>query len=180
MNTNVCKKFKAEVNELYVRKRVRGLPVCTFFYWCKVNLRKFQVHRENMNLIWIEGKNENLVLLTTRGRLFYFWGEYAVNCRKKYPADWFREKKILARKYLGEKISYTFMAYNPGKKSYTVTLYVMVCRSITRGLEKNKFSPKPNYYSPRLLNSTHQLTHTFPPGQKSNENLKECRQDHHI
>ena len=68
-----------------------------------------------MNLIWIEGKNENLVLLTTRGRLFYFWGEYAVNCRKKYPADWFREKKILARKYLGEKISYTFMAYNPEK-----------------------------------------------------------------
>ena len=107
-----------------MRKRVRGLPVCTFFYWCKVNLRKFHVHRENMNLIWIEGKNENLVLLTTRGRLFYFWGEYAVNCRKKYPADWFREKKILARKYLGEKISYTFMAYNPGKKSYTVTLYV--------------------------------------------------------
>ena len=107
-----------------MRKRVRGLPVCTFFYWCKVNLRKFHVHREIMNLIWIEGKNENLVLLTTRGRLFYFWGEYAVNCRKKYPADWFREKKILARKYLGEKISYTFMAYNPGKKSYTVTLYV--------------------------------------------------------
>ena len=107
-----------------MRKRVRGLPVCTFFYWCKVNLRKFHVHRENMNLIWIEGKNENLVLLTTRGRLFYFWGEYAVNCRKKYPVDWFREKKILARKYLGEKISYTFMAYNPGKKSYTVTLYV--------------------------------------------------------
>ena len=107
-----------------MRKRVRGLPVCTFFYWCKVNLRKFHVHRENMNLIWIEGKNENLVLLTTRGRLFYFWGEYAVNCRKKYPADWFRGKKILARKYLGEKISYTFMAYNPGKKSYTVTLYV--------------------------------------------------------
>ena len=107
-----------------MRKRVRGLPVCTFFYWCKVNLRKFHVHREIMNLIWIEGKNENLVLLTTRGRLFYFWGEYAVNCRKKYPADWFRGKKILARKYLGEKISYTFMAYNPGKKSYTVTLYV--------------------------------------------------------
>ena len=107
-----------------MRKRVRGLPVCTFFYWCKVNLRKFHVHRENMNLIWIEGKNENLVLLTTRGRLFYFWGEYAVNCRKKYPADWFRGKKILARKYLGEKIAYTFMAYNPGKKSYTVTLYV--------------------------------------------------------
>ena len=43
---------------------------------------------------------------------------------KKYPADWFRGKKILARKYLAEKISYTFMAYNPGKKSYTVTLYV--------------------------------------------------------
>ena len=72
------------------------------------------------------------------------------------------------------------MAYNPGKK---ILHRYIVCRgkkSITKGLEKNKFSPKPNYYGPRLLNSTHQLTHTFPPGQKSNENLKECRQDHHI
>ena len=35
-----------------------------------------------------------------------------------------QREKIRARKYLGEKISYAFMAYNPGKKSYTVTLYV--------------------------------------------------------
>ena len=87
----------------------------------------------------------------------------------------------------------TFLQGNTwGKKFPTLSWLIIlkkilhryiVCRgkkSITRGLEKNKFSPKPNYYSPRLLNSTHQLTHTFPNRQKSNENLKECKQDHHI
>ena len=39
---------------------------------------------------------------------------------------------------------------------------------------------KTNSHRNQIINSTHQLTHTFPPGQKSNENLKECRQDHHI
>ena len=33
------------------------------------------------------------------------------------------------------------MAYNPGKKSYTVTLYVGEKKSVTRGLEKKNSHP---------------------------------------
>ena len=33
---------------------------------------------------------------------------------------------------------------------------------------EKKFSPKPNYYSPRLLNSPHQLTHTSPHNSQMN------------
>lgn len=91
---------------------------------------------------------------------------------KKYPADWFRGKNILARKYLGEKISYTFMAYNPGKK---ILHRYIVCRGkkiYYQRFGEKKFPPKPNYYSPRLLHSPHQLTHTFPAPTPDKSQMK--------
>ena len=55
------------------------------------------------------------------------------------------EKKFLQRNNWGKKFTplkkISFMAYNPGKKSYTTPLYVGEKNSITRGLEEQKSHP---------------------------------------
>ena len=76
--------------------------------------------------------------LNFRGRPFDFWGGGGVGYgwfqKEKYPADWFRGEKILARKYLAEKNptpkKISFMAYNAEKNSYTV-----VCQEKILSLE---------------------------------------------
>ena len=86
-----------------------------------------------------------------RGRTFDFLGGVWVISEKKYPADWFRGEKVLARKYLAIKNSYTEKIYLSWsimleKKSYTV-----VCQeknSISSGFEKKKFLPKSNHPYP--------------------------------
>ena len=87
-----------------------------------------------------------------RGRTFDFLGGVWVISEKKYPADWFRGEKVLARKYLAIKNSYTEKIYLSWsimleKKSYTV-----VCQeknSISSGFEKKNSYPN-------------QITHTPP------------------
>ena len=102
------KKLKAEVDELYVRKRVRRLSACTYFYWCKQNLRKFYVYKEKYEFDLNRRQKQEFgpTILLSRG--------YGLIAEKNILQTDFEGKKILARKYLGGKISYTFMAYNPG------------------------------------------------------------------